>query len=249
MTAKEKVLKVWPDAVVYWNKITRSWFWYRESSAGPSSGEFISEVAAWQNAAESLPPQPEMEAPVAGGLSYEEHRRACMFNLPAYVFGSSPKPVAPLPTVEAKEGNRLTFEETKKRFGLPSHPAETKPTPSVGIVKNKATGETREFWNHVESIAQQVKPQPDSSSISTTKLICKNCHKPIFADISYVHDDNDMVCDDGNTCAQPAASTEQTFENCWDEFRGKLPKTTDPLRYASFFQVAEFFWNAAKGCK
>jgi hypothetical protein len=28
---------------------------------------------------------------VAGVLSYEEHRQACMFNLPAYVFGSSPR--------------------------------------------------------------------------------------------------------------------------------------------------------------
>lgn len=32
---------------------------------------------------------------VAGVLSYEEHRRACMFNLPAYVFGSSPRNPAP----------------------------------------------------------------------------------------------------------------------------------------------------------
>jgi hypothetical protein len=51
------------------------------------------------NAAESLPAAPEQETTVAGVLSHEEHRRACMFNLPAYVFGSSPK-VAP---VEAKE--------------------------------------------------------------------------------------------------------------------------------------------------
>ena len=44
-------------------------------------------------------------------------------------------------------------------------------------------------------------------------------------------------------------STEQTFEEVWEKFREKLPPTTDILRNASLCQVAECFWNAAKGSK
>lgn len=42
------------------------------------------------NRREVTPPKP-----IEGELSHEEHRRACMFNLPAYVFGTSPKPLEP----------------------------------------------------------------------------------------------------------------------------------------------------------
>lgn len=45
---------------------------------------------------------------------------------------------------------------------------------------------------------------------------------------------------------KPAPRDEQTFEEWWDEFREKLPKTTELLRMASFCQIAEAAWNAAK---
>jgi hypothetical protein len=55
MTSKEKVLEVWPDTIVYGNKILWKWLWYRESDPDKVSGQFDTEEAAWQNAAESLP--------------------------------------------------------------------------------------------------------------------------------------------------------------------------------------------------
>lgn len=67
MTAKEKVLKVWPDIIVYRNKIMNRWFWFRESEPDKTSDYFDSEEAAWQNAAESLPqPAQECDCPFDG---------------------------------------------------------------------------------------------------------------------------------------------------------------------------------------
>jgi hypothetical protein len=63
MTAKEKVLAVWPDAFAFrW-----AGWWRIYSGVLPRLNDFNcvsngeTEEAAWQNAAESLPAQPEQE--------------------------------------------------------------------------------------------------------------------------------------------------------------------------------------------
>jgi hypothetical protein len=62
MTPKERVLAVWPDTIVYLNRLINAWLWYSTSDVDKVSACFDSEEAAWQNAADSLP-QPAQEKP------------------------------------------------------------------------------------------------------------------------------------------------------------------------------------------
>lgn len=59
MKAKEKVLAVWPDAHVRWGSGSYSWQYEIWSAHDPSArllGSGATRYAAWQSAAESLPP-------------------------------------------------------------------------------------------------------------------------------------------------------------------------------------------------
>ena len=100
----------------------------------------------------STPSPKEQEAPIAGVLSHEEHRRACMFNLPAHVFGSSPKPVAEhTPSTDENSASWIVSVTA-------SHPDYLKQF-EADLPGERSYGANR--------ISVCRLPQPDSSSIST----------------------------------------------------------------------------------
>lgn len=52
---EQRVLAVWPDTIVYFNKIMKRWLWWRESDPSRVSDHFDTEAEAWADAASRLP--------------------------------------------------------------------------------------------------------------------------------------------------------------------------------------------------
>jgi hypothetical protein len=126
MTAKEKVLAVWPDSHVYINKILRKWMWYRDSDPDAVSPMFETEEAAWQNAAESLPAESE---------HYPCENPNCQM-CAKYRFNAGPEPVAP---VGAKDDDPLGIKAALRMTR--GHLELSKPHPDSSSIPDEQTFE------------------------------------------------------------------------------------------------------------
>ena len=187
MTDKEKVLKVWPDTIVYGNKILWKWLWYRESDPDKISGKFDTEEAAWQNAAESLPAQ---QKRCKCGHDATEHKYSSTMRRLVCLHLSGPEAYCPCDAFESLENEHSepVKVEGKHRFmagtcvdcGQPL--AETCiPLPSFEPVA--PVGAKEKAAQHVF--------QPD------TKYDCMVCDEPINALIHIPADegsDNKSLC-------------------------------------------------------
>lgn len=84
------------------------------------------------------------------------------------------------------------------------------------------------------SLLAQLSPVPPSEGLikeaeeTMKQLVCEHCDKKIYAETSYIHEDNDMYCDDGNFPARPQSlapkeatpkSVEMIYEaNLWEKY-------------------------------
>lgn len=252
MTAKDKVLKVNPNASA-WQATDFEW---RITDCGTGAidlGRGRTEEAAWQNAAESMPACHLVDIP-----GHDCQDDPCEYDEP------------PVASVGAKE-KCPRCESSDKEFRGTCYDgygewkcddkwhevAEPKPTPSEEPlwVQRMAKEVDRQFsllpkWKQkglLEIFANQLKPKPDSSSIPDETDPCKMTDAQYE---EYIYGPNRAEWPTNQTAAPPdssSISTEQTFEDWWNK-QGRLFMAGDDIHVQRVVMgVCERAWNAAKG--
>jgi len=233
MTNEEKVLAVWPDArevqlrrgkwlIAHGNDPERPGY----SILGP---EFASTEAAWQNAAESLPAQPEQElCPYC-----RETKDKCLSNEYCY---STHWEVAP---VEAKEKERCTSCNAilpHKRFSRcwKSRVAEPKPTPSTQ--SNETFEDVRRSLSAAHNLINNWHDiNYGTRAVEAQDIICEAITSIMRLESPKPQPDSSSI------------STEQTFEEWWNS-QGRLFMAGDDIHVQrTVMGVCERAWAAAKG--